>query len=121
MPEMDGYEAAMCIRKEEAERGGHIPIIAMTASAMKGDRENCIAAGMDDYLSKPVNQNYLWTLLEKWLPAVAQHPAPGAESVPPADLVSRAEAAPEPPMDFAALERLYGDIDLPHLIDSFLI
>ncbi len=125
MPEMDGYEAAMCIRKEEADRGGHIPIIAMTASAMKGDRENCLAAGMDDYLSKPVNQNHLWTLLEKWLPAALQQAAPLAEGAAsaqaPAQSALAADKAAAPPMDFVALERLYGDIDLPHLIDSFLI
>lgn len=123
MPEMDGYEAAMCIRKEEAEHGGHIPIIAMTASAMKGDRENCIAAGMDDYLSKPVNQNQLGTLLEKWLPEVGQDSSPGGEDTAPGEVRTEADWAPAPPlpMDFAALERLYGDIDLPHLIDSFLI
>ncbi len=118
MPEMDGYEAAMCIRKEEATRGGHIPIIAMTASAMKGDRENCIAAGMDDYLSKPVNQTHLWELLEKWLPVVGPTQPAKPDADPPA---SFPEPSSECSMDFEALDRLYGDINLPHLIDSFLI
>ncbi len=55
MPEMDGFEATLAIREKEKSTGMHIPIIAMTADAMKGDQQRCLAAGMDAYISKPVN------------------------------------------------------------------
>jgi CheY-like chemotaxis protein len=64
MPEMDGFEATGFIRKREAEKGGHIPIVAMTAHAMKGDRERCLEAGMDDYVSKPIKPDQLFAVIE---------------------------------------------------------
>ena len=54
MPEMGGFEATELIRKAKWDPGGRLPIIAMTAHAMKGDRERCLAGGMDDYISKPI-------------------------------------------------------------------
>jgi CheY-like chemotaxis protein len=66
MPEMDGYAATSTIRTRETESGQHIPVIAMTANAMQGDRDRCLAAGMDDYLSKPVKSEQLAVMLEKW-------------------------------------------------------
>ncbi len=64
MPDMDGFEATKIVRGLERERGGHIPIIAMTALAMKGDRERCLAAGMDGYVSKPLHPEELYDAIE---------------------------------------------------------
>jgi two-component system sensor histidine kinase/response regulator len=68
MPEMDGYEATQAIRQLEGS-GSHIPIIAMTAAAMEGDRERCMAAGMDDFITKPVRLEAVATALERWVAA----------------------------------------------------
>ncbi len=68
MPRMDGYTATAAIRTHEAETDRHIPIIALTANAMQGDREKCLEAGMDDYLTKPVDPQLLAEMLTKWLP-----------------------------------------------------
>jgi signal transduction histidine kinase len=67
MPKLDGYDASAEIRRREAASGGrHTPIIAMTANAMMGDREKCIAAGMDDYITKPIRAEDLQRVLEQW-------------------------------------------------------
>lgn len=66
MPDMDGLETTAAIRLREQETGGHVPIIALTAHAMRGDRERCIQAGMDDYLSKPVESDVLRKTVLKW-------------------------------------------------------
>jgi len=67
MPGMDGFEATAEIRRlEKADPGSHIPVIAVTANAMEGDREQCISAGMDDYLSKPFSQGQLADILQQW-------------------------------------------------------
>jgi len=66
MPEMDGYEATSAIRSMEKKTGEHIPIIALTASAMQGDKDLCIESGMDDYLSKPIIKADLEQKVLKW-------------------------------------------------------
>jgi CheY-like chemotaxis protein/anti-sigma regulatory factor (Ser/Thr protein kinase) len=65
MPEMDGFTATAAIRELEKNSGAHVPIIAITAHAMKGDRERCLSAGMDGYLSKPVRPSELYDLLDQ--------------------------------------------------------
>jgi len=67
LPEMDGFEATRMIREGERATGKHLPIIAMTAGAMKGDSEKCISVGMDDYLAKPYTLDQLREMLNKWL------------------------------------------------------
>jgi CheY-like chemotaxis protein len=73
MPEMDGYEAAREIRRREGP-GRHVAIIAMTADAMAGCREQCLEAGMDDFIAKPVAMEALFEALRKWAPV--KEPAP---------------------------------------------
>jgi two-component system, sensor histidine kinase and response regulator len=65
MPEMDGYQATAAIRDREKSTGAHLPIVAMTAHALDSDRERCLAAGMDAYLSKPIQTEKLYELVEQ--------------------------------------------------------
>ena len=96
MPEMDGYAATAAVRTIEARNGSrHLPIIAMTANAMQGDREACLAAGMDDYITKPVKSAQLREVIERWL-----HRDDAAW--PPATTPPRLE-----PVDRAVLEQLH--------------
>jgi len=66
MPEMDGLAATREIRKWEAENGCRVPVIAMTANASEADREKCLEAGMDDYLTKPIKKDEVFEVIEKW-------------------------------------------------------
>ena len=66
---LNGYDATRQIRQRELARSeSHLPIIAMTAHAMPGERERCLAAGMDDFVAKPINRDMLADMLKQWLP-----------------------------------------------------
>jgi signal transduction histidine kinase/CheY-like chemotaxis protein/HPt (histidine-containing phosphotransfer) domain-containing protein len=83
MPEMDGYEATHEIRvRESVMRRARLPVIAMTANAMAGDRERCAEAGMDDYIAKPLDIGQLTAILQRWLNAGARPGAPSAAAAP---------------------------------------
>jgi CheY-like chemotaxis protein/HPt (histidine-containing phosphotransfer) domain-containing protein len=86
MPVLDGFEATAEIRKRERETGGrHLPVIALTANALAGDRERCLSAGMDDYLKKPLRKEELQTAIRRWAPAgrePQQPPPPGKAEIP---------------------------------------
>ena len=71
MPVMNGYEATAALRAREPAGGPRLPVIALTANALEGDRDQCLAAGMDDYLAKPYTRVQLTTLLQRWLPGSA--------------------------------------------------
>ncbi|NUQ61281.1 MAG: response regulator [Pirellulales bacterium] len=102
MPEMDGLEATAAIRAKEKTTGGHIPVIAMTAHAMKGDRERCLAAGMDGYIAKPFRAQHLFEVIEA---VVGRSPAPTAASEP--------QIETREPLDWAGLlQTVGGDEDL---------
>jgi PAS domain S-box-containing protein len=103
MPEMDGFEATAAIRLKEVTTGGHLPIIAMTAHAMKGDRERCLEGGMDAYVAKPLQARELFEVVEGVAAAGAPVPTAGTAAEPPTgksfDLAT-------------ALERTAGDAEL---------
>ena len=83
MPDMDGFEATACIRAGERNSAQHVPVIAMTAHAMAGDRDRCLAAGMDDYVSKPIQPDALFGAIERLLPSQAERLAVVSGEVAP--------------------------------------
>jgi two-component system, sensor histidine kinase and response regulator len=133
MPEMDGFQATRVIREHESrrqlpQRSARLPIIALTANAIKGDRERCLAAGMDDYLSKPLNPEKLVTTIRSFLSrAVPPAPTPPAcdqtTMVPPvpSPAESRSTQSPhnapaEPPTDILSTPGSNDPIDLQPLL-----
>jgi|GEM_PF-2025548 len=97
MPNMDGYEATRLIREAEKEKGTHVPIVAMTANAMVGDRERCMAFGMDDYISKPVDAQKFLKLMAKWLVDVK-------DELPEIKQTPESEKREDAPVNIAHLE-----------------
>lgn len=93
MPEMDGFETARRIRAGEQGSSKHLPIIAMTANAMQGDRERCLESGMDDYLAKPIQRNLLAAMLATHLPPQALPARPDTQAVFPATTPTPGAAA----------------------------
>ena len=106
MPEMDGFEATATIRQLEQHTGSHIHIVAMTAHAMKGDRERCLKSGMDGYLSKPIRSQLLYEMVEGVAATAREDHDPHAES-------SSNDSPTESIMDWkAAVDRVGGRVDL---------
>ncbi len=83
MPVMDGLEATRHIRLSEQGKQQHVPIIAMTAHAMQGDRERCIEVGMDDYISKPLDRRSLFAAIDRWMNAEPEEDKPAAKQTAP--------------------------------------
>jgi PAS domain S-box-containing protein len=118
MPKLDGYELTAAIRAREKD-GKRIPIIALTANALKGEADHCLASGMDDYRSKPTPLAELQAVLDKWLPAAqpkADAPASGGSAAVPAEPANSNTAAL--PVDVNVLKELVGDD--PALVREFL-
>jgi len=92
MPEMDGLAATAAIRAREQVNGGHIPIVGMTAHALKGDREACLAAGMDEYVAKPIHASQLFAAIEAVIPPSAAQSPPAASALPQGGGVDWSEA-----------------------------
>lgn len=123
MPEMNGYEATAEIRRREKETSGHIPIIAMTANALEGDRQKALEAGMDDYVPKPVKPDELEAALERWISEVDEEKASAIEA---GDNSASREDIEEEHLDLSVLAELRelqeeGEPDLlRELIELFL-
>ena len=121
MPEMDGLEATWAIRRREAESGQHIPIFAMTAYAMKEDRERCLEAGMDVYIPKPVSPDALHRAIESFLSLDVDLPSAGEP--PPASPVDLEEALVAVGGDRELLQEAVGlflELDYPRHLEELI-
>jgi CheY-like chemotaxis protein len=116
MPEMDGFAAARAIRDAEKSGARRLPIVAMTANAQQGDREKCLAAGMDDYIAKPVDSVRLAAVLAVWLP---RHTGTAATAMAEGNIVGPVAADVDPPaIDLQRLTYMFGAEDA--VIDELL-
>lgn len=144
MPEMDGYEATGAIRNMELQAGKRTPIIAMTAHAMVGDKDACLAAGMDDYISKPVELDALRRVLAQWLPSelkidpvaeivgtasrplsedrqpLAMEPVMHASPPSAAENNDEDDYAPEEIIDLERINQMYGASKTPKLLSIYV-
>ena len=121
MPLLDGFDATRQIRQRAAAGAPRLPIVALTAHALSGDRGACLAAGMDDYLSKPLDPVALAACIERWAP---HHARPAAASAPAQATAPGAAAAPrgEPTIDLGALHEVTdGDAEFERDLMSVFV
>jgi CheY-like chemotaxis protein len=120
MPEIDGYQATQLIRAAEPD-GSHIPIIALTAHTMRGDRERCLASGMDDYLSKPLQSANMDLVLRRWIRQDVQSPQPSSCEAAHVSTDDAVTPIPEA-LNHVTIAQLRDDLPVEvrqHLIDTF--
>ncbi|MGQ9371461.1 PAS-domain containing protein [Azospirillum sp. ST 5-10] len=118
MPEVDGYELARRVRAREGGTGRHLPIVALTASALAGEAERCLGAGMDDYLAKPVDLQSLSRVIARWLPGA---PAPCDGTPEPAAVPPRDGAGEDVVLDLGHVAATFGSVeDARDLLAFFL-
>ncbi len=108
MPEVGGFEATAALRAREKETGSHVPVVALTAHAMKGDRERCLAAGMDGYVTKPILARELFAALDEVLAGAAPGPPAACDGPPAAEVFDPAEALRRVGDDVGLLRDLAG-------------
>jgi PAS domain S-box-containing protein len=115
MPEMDGFELCAAIRATEKNQDLHLPIVAITANALQGEAERCLAAGMDDFVAKPVELKQLQAVVQKWLPDAVPVLSLPDEVVTNRDAV---ETANSNPINLARLREISGEDNAEFLIET---
>lgn len=126
MPELDGYQATTMLRQKEQETGAsRLPVIALTANAMVGDKEKCLKSGMDDYMSKPIKVEKLTTMLKKWVGGnvSSEHTVEASDSLSPNKPIANGQVPEtEPPVDLDHLEIFTeGDMDEEKMLFELFI
>ncbi len=122
MPVMDGFAATTAIRRREQQRGRgrSMPIVAITANALQGDRESCLAAGMDDYLSKPFTQQALAQTISRWISLPRKPAAPEPPEPRPAAPASTGQINRQALENIRALSATHGDALLERVLHAYL-